>query len=67
MIPVGIVEPDTRPELEAELRIWCPDCCAKVGERCAYLTDASKYMPMSHYRRRALARAVSVKESTDAT
>lgn len=56
--------PDTRPELESELAIPCPICVAKVGERCAFITDASKYMPMSHAGRRRLAQ--TVKESQDA-
>lgn len=60
--------PDTRPELALELTFPCTVCCARVGERCASLVDASKYLPMSHYRRRALAQAVPVKETeTDAT
>lgn len=55
------VVPDTRPELEAELAVPCPVCVAKVGERCASLVNAAKYLPISHAGRRRLAQ--TVKES----
>jgi hypothetical protein len=37
------------------LLVACPICNAKPGEKCASLTEASKYFDIAHAGRRALA------------